>query len=160
MKRFVFPILAAAVLLMASCEGNKKEVDLRTDFQKSLTAEDTTAMLQLTDSCMQLLKAQKIDQVLDLLVEYDDSTKSVTPIPDELRKGYEGKFKMFPVVDYERSYYSFKEEGLNDVRYDVTFGTEEMGSPKTAYMFNPVKVDGKWYVSVKQSSQEIDEMNR
>ena len=160
MKNNLYTILAIAILaVFASCE-NKKEVDLRTDFQKELTAEDTTAMLQVADSCMELLKAAKLDEVLNLLVEYDDSTKSISPISEDMRDNYLRKFNLFPVLEYTRNYFSFKEEGLNDVRYDVTFGPEEAGSPKTSYMFNPVKVDGKWYVSVKHSSQEIDPMNR
>ena len=57
-------------------------------------------------------------------------------------------------------YISFTESGLNDAKYEVQFGPDEAGAPKTAYMFNPVKVDGQWYLCVKGANQAVDEWNR
>ena len=102
-----------------------------------------------------------LDEALDMLYEYDDSTHSVTPLSEETRSAYKKKFTMFPVVKYTRAYYSFNAEGCNDVKYNVSFGEDFDGqSPKTAFMFNPVKIDGQWYLSVKRSDQSLDEMNR
>ena len=48
----------------------------------------------------------------------------------------------------------------NDVKYEVVFATAEQtgtGEPaKTAFMFNPVKVDGTWKLCVKSVDDKID----
>jgi hypothetical protein len=117
-------------------------------------------MLKLCDDAMEQLKNKEIDQVLATLHEYNDSTEEVTPLCEETRKRYENTFKMFPVLRYRRIYYSFQLEGCNDVKYDVTFATAEDAGTKedavTSYMFNPVKIDGEWYLCVKTAQDKID----
>lgn len=67
---------------------------------------------------------------------------------------------LFPVLEYSRIYYSFQLEGCNDVKYEVVWATADKTGTnqdaKTAYMFNPVKVDGSWKLCVKTASDEID----
>lgn len=117
-------------------------------------------MLKLCDNAMEQLKAGKIDQVLANLYEYDDSTKEVKPLSEQTANRYRHQFSMFPVLDYSRQFFSFQLEGCNDVRYNVTFATADKtgtGSPaKTAYMFNPVKIDGTWKLCVKTQKDETD----
>jgi hypothetical protein len=90
-----------------------------------LTANDTTQMLKLCDNAMELLKGKKIDEVVASLYEYNDSTEELKPLSAEMKKRLERRFKMFPVLDYKREYYSFMLEGCNDVKYEVTFATAE-----------------------------------
>lgn len=134
------------------------------EFRSELTADDTTTMLQLCDAAMEQLKGKKIDQVLASLYEYTDSTQEVKPITKETKKKYRRMFTMFPVLDYQRKYYSFQLAGCNDVKYEVTFVPAEKtgtGEPaKTAYMFNPVKMDGEWKLCVKTAADEIDQSYR
>ena len=70
------------------------------------------------------------------------------------------KFKMFPVLRYERKYFSFQLEGCNDVKYDVIFASgKDAGINKPAvigYMFNPVKIDGEWRLCVKTANDFYD----
>ena len=77
-----------------------------------------------------------------------------------MAKRYSRKFKMYPVLDYKRQYFSFMLEGCNDVKYEVTFATaEQAGTDKpatTMFMFNPVKIDGNWKLCVKTASDEFD----
>lgn len=120
-------------------------------------------MLALADNAMEKLKARKIDDVLNSLYEYTDSTAEVKPITAETKKCYERMFKLFPVLEYEREYFSFLLEGCNDVKYSVTFATAEMTGDKpatTAYMFNPVRIDGEWRLCVKTPSDQIDYEHR
>ena len=121
-------------------------------------------MLKLCDDAMELLKGRQIDQVLASLYEYTDSTKEVKPLTKQTAEKYRKRFKMFPVLDYTRKYYSFQLEECNDVKYEVVFATaEQAGTPepaKTGYMFNPVKVDGEWKLCVKTLSDDIDMSNR
>lgn len=121
-------------------------------------------MLQLCDQCMELLKAGKIEEALDMIYYYDEEKHEVKELTKAFRGSFRHMFKMFPVYEYARSYYSFQLEGCNDVKYMVTF--EEMEDPsepnpyKTSFMFNPVKVDGQWYVTMKMATQDIDESRR
>ena len=128
-------------------------------FRAQLTQNDTTEMLKLCDMAMELLKGKKTDEVLGSLYEYNDSTKELKPISSELSKRLQYQFRMFPVLDYERKYYSFMLEGCNDVKYEITFATAEQTGDepaKTMFMFNPVKVDGEWKLCVKTAPDEID----
>ena len=163
MKKYSYVILAVAVLcLMSACSSKKtksraEQVD---EFRSELTAEDTTAMLKLADEAMEQLKAKKIDQVISSLYEYNDSTKEVSELSEQNAKRYARKFKMFPVLDYQREYFSFMLEGCNDVKYRVTFATAEQAGTKepatTMFMFNPVKIDGEWKLCVKTSTDQFD----
>lgn len=161
MKKILFPLLLLFALFTTfSCKNNKKSEDeMKKEFQATLTQEDTTAMLQLCDDCMELLKAGKIDDALASLNEYDDSLKSVSPLSEATTNRYKRIFSMFPVCSYVRAYYSFQLEGLNDVKYQVCFSKTD-STMNTAYMFNPIKLDGKWYLTVKRADQGIDELHR
>ena len=162
MKKLIF--FSFAVLIMLSVSSCKKKTHLQKvqEFTSSLTSADTTQMLKLSNDCMELLKAKKIDNALSMLYEYNDSIKEVTPLSEKSRKRYERMFHIFPVLDYKMEYYSFQLEGVNDVKYRIIFGQEDQpdvnGEAATALMFNPVKVDGNWYLTVKTADQSFDEL--
>ena len=160
MKHFNYAILIlSSLLIFASCK-EKSRVDKMEEFRSELNEQDTLTMLKLCDDCMNSLKAGKIDQVIASLYEYNDTTEEVTPLTPATEKSYRKKFKIFPVLDFERVSYSFQLEGCNDVKYKVKFAesdnVEETGEFKTMYMFNPVKIDGTWYLTVKRPGQEFD----
>ena len=163
MKRFYLIILVVAMVCMVtSCSKHKKSrQEMIEEFRSELTAEDTTAMLSLCDSAMSQLKAKKIDQVMASLYEYNDSTKELKKLTKETEKRYRRIFKMFPVLGYQREYFSFMLEGCNDVKYKITFATAEQAgteeAPHTMFMFNPVKIDGEWKLCVKTPMDESDE---
>lgn len=157
MKKFFSFVLFAAVCFV-SCT-NKSPKTSTEEFQSSLISTDTIQMLNLGDSCMTLLKDKNIEGAMSMLFEYDDSTKQVVPLGDDTRVRYEHLFKMFPVLSFHRLNYTFMLEGLNNLKYEVIFAEEEHpevnGVPKTTFMFNPVKVDGQWYLTVKRADQQI-----
>ena len=162
MKKFNYILMGVAVLMMATaCSNKNKSREERVEeFRSMLTSNDTTQMLQICDNAMEQLKGKKIDQVLASLYEYNDSTEELKPLSDEYKKRLQKRFKLFPVQEYERQYYSFMLEGCNDVKYEVTFRTAEQtggSAAKTMFMFNPVKIDGEWKLCVKTATDEIDE---
>lgn len=159
-------ILAAAMvaILAFSLSSCKKKTPLERmqEFRSELTKEDTTQMLKLADGCMTLLKAQKYDQALSMLYSYNDSTKEVAPLTAEEKQHYGRRFRVFPVLEYERDYYSFQLEGQNDVKYRITFapGGDGEAPCRTALMFNPVKKDGQWYLTIKTARNGFDELRQ
>lgn len=145
-------VLAIIIMAVSSCTDKQKSPkDQVQEFRSQLTYNDTTAMLQLCDNAMELLKQNKYEEVIASLYIYDDSTKSVNSLSETTANSYRRMFEMFPVLEYEREYYSFLLEGCNDVKYKVTFSIlQETGEAlNTAYMFNPVKIDGEWKLCVK-----------
>lgn len=164
MKKIYF-LLCFSLLVFAACSNKQKSRQERVaEFRNSLTSEDTTTMLRLCDDAMEQLKAKDYDKVLASMYEYSDSTQEVKPLSKETAARYRRIFRMFPVLEYVRKYYSFQLEGCNDVKYEVTFATAEQAGTaqpaKTGYMFNPVKVDGSWKLCVKTANDEIDEEKR
>lgn len=134
------------------------------EFRSTLSTSDTTQMLQLCDEAMEQLKNHSYEKVLSSLYEYNDSTKEVKPLSETLMRQYRNNFETFPVLEYRRVYYSFMLEGWNDVKYEVIFATpEQTGTDepaKTAFMFNPVKIDGQWYLCVKTEKDKLDPFNQ
>ena len=162
MKKYLLFIASSVLVLsLASCGGQQKSREQqKQEFISELTKEDTATMLKLCDDAMANLKAKDYNKVLASLYEYTDSTQEVKPLTEETKRRYLNKFRLFPVLDYERVYYSFQLEGCNDVKYEVTFATAEQAGTaepaKTGYMFNPVKVDGSWKLCVKTANDQID----
>ena len=125
-----------------------------------MSAEDTTTMLNLCNTAMEQLQQGKIDEMLNTLYEYDDSTKQLSQLTENTLLRYKRQFERFPVKDFALQYYSVMLEGCNDVKYKVTFATEEQtgGEPATTmYMFNPVKINGEWKLCVKTQHDEFDQ---
>lgn len=162
MKKYLLFIASSVLVLsLASCGCKQKSREQqKQEFRSELTKEDTATMLKLCDDAMANLKAKDYNKVLASLYEYTDSTQEVKPLTEETKRRYLNKFRLFPVLDYERVYYSFQLEGCNDVKYEVTFATAEQAGTaepaKTGYMFNPVKVDGSWKLCVKTANDQID----
>lgn len=162
MKKSVYIIfLTLSFFAVHSCKDKVTIPPVQVnEFQAGLNNEDTLTMLQLCDSSMELLKSGDIEAVVSLLHEYDDSTGTVMPIGDDAANRFRRQLSIFPVHDYKRTSYKFFERGLNDVKYEVIFAEEERpevnGEAKTFFMFNPVKVDGQWYLCVKQADQRIN----
>lgn len=159
---FVLP-LVFFLFFLYSCNNQPKTPtrdDAIEEFRTSLSAEDTTTMLNLCNTAMEQLQQGKIDEMLNTLYEYDDSTKQLSQLTENTLLRYKRQFERFPVKDFALQYYSVMLEGCNDVKYKVTFATEEQtgGEPATTmYMFNPVKIKGEWKLCVKTQHDEFDQ---
>lgn len=155
-----------ATFTSVSCKQQPKSDEVTrsekiAEFRAQLESDDTTAVLSLCDHAMDLLMDKQYDAVLASLYEYTDSTKEVKPLSPKTAQQYLRKFKMYPVLRYERKYFSFQLEGCNDVKYDVIFASGQDAGTSTpaviGYMFNPVKVDGEWRLCVKTQFDAYDD---
>ena len=160
-KIILFFVLIAGIMGMVYCNSKKEPREQKVEeFRSELTKEDTVAMLHICDQAMKDLKAKKIDKVLASLYEYTDSTKELKSLSKETENKYRRLFTMFPVLEYERKYYSFQLEGCNDVKYEVVFATAEQAGTeepaKTAYMFNPVRINSELNLCVKTADYDFD----
>lgn len=159
-------ICGVAALALASCgnlgKNENKENDrnvipleeAETRFSSTLTAADTAAVLEMGKNVMELLKAGSPEEAASQLYEIAKEG-GVKPLTDENKKKFAERFIQFPVLDYELDYYSFSIPSLNDLKYRYAFAEAPEGgeAPRLGLMFNPVQLDGKWYLTVKTDKQ-------
>ena len=71
------------------------------------------------------------------------------------------RFTRFPVVDYAFEYLAFATQGNNDMKY-TTYSrlraADERPSKGVSLMFNPVRIDGQWYLAIKTAGQGSKEI--
>lgn len=154
-------VLLAAVAVLVSCNrpkysgsrGEKTQKDAEAEFVASMTSSDEEALLALGDECMGKLQAGQVEEALDMIyvlynnVVYKKSASYTTQLLQ--------RFQMFPVLSFERVYHSFSTEGNNDLSYSYVFAPATADSPAQTMklMFNPVYVDGEWFLTFKDGSQ-------
>lgn len=158
-KIWVAAALLGAAFALGACNGRKSGETMTEAerFKSGLTADDTTQMLKICNDCMDTLKAGRVEEALKVIYAAD-SVKGAVPLTPEQKQELRNTFRLFPVIDYRMVSFTFNTSGLNDVKYEIKFFEKEEGDPTpnmTAFMFNPVKHDGKWYLTVKQSNQEV-----
>ena len=160
MKKLIF--ILSVLILVASCKsgthysgsrGEKTQKDAEAEFLSSLTQSAQDDVLNLADECMKKFQVGQVEEAVDMIyvlynnVVYKKSASYTTSLINRFKR-------QFPVMSFKRLYYSFSTEGNNDISYSYTFGPEENGNaPTMKLMFNPVYVDGKWYLTFKDGSQ-------
>ena len=104
---------------------------------------------------MNYFKSKDIDSALGML--YVEQDAQLTHISDSMKTIITKRFKIFPVLDYKLDYYTFLSESVNDLKYRIVFGeaTEDMPEQTTGFMFNPIKSNGVWYLTLKMSNTGV-----
>ena len=138
-------VLVAVSCFLFSCGEKKKQLTPKEEFLMGLTAEDTVQVLTISRSCMDTLKAGNIDEALKMLFILRDG--KAIPLPAEKEQQLRKKFN-----------YSFSSTDNNDVKFQIEFfkhTSSDDHTPNTiGFMFNPVKIDGVWYLAVKEATKE------
>jgi hypothetical protein len=155
-------ILLAAVAVLVSCHsrpkysgahGEKTQKDAEAEFVASLTQSDEDAVLALADECMSKFQAGQLDEALDMIHVLHNNVvyKKSASYTAQLKQ----RFEAYPVLSFERLYHSFSTEGNNDISYSYVFEPANGNIPASTrkLMFNPVYIDGKWYLTFKDGSQ-------
>lgn len=153
--------MALALLAISCRERGRSDVftyeDAEKEFLSSLTVNDTSAVLSMTGSFMEQLKSGMTDSAVVLVNVLEDGVLYASS--DNYRNELRSRFAVFPVLDYELIKYSFSTPGNNDVCYTYKFNDDD----KLKLVFNPVKVDSVWYITLKdgtQSSLDLPENRR
>lgn len=162
MKKVIF--ILAALTVLASCNrgpkysgahGEKTQIDAEKEFVSSISNVDSLAVVTLSDRFMSLLKDGKISEAVDMIYVLHDNV--LYQKNDSFSNDLIRRFTMFPVVSYKLNYFSFSTAGNNDVSYTYSF-TEDEASSKMKLMFNPVKIDDVWYLTMKDGSQSSKDL--
>lgn len=158
MKRIIFII--SVLFVISSCSsgpkysgmhGEKTQKDAEAEFTASLSSADSTAVLALADKCLSLLQNGSLAEAVDMIyvlhnnVVYQKSASYTSELIN--------RFTILPVVSFKLNYFSFSTEGNNDISYSYSFDSSDPEASSLKLMFNPVYVDGKWYLTFKSGSQ-------
>lgn len=155
MKKFL-TILAVA-LVFVSCGSNsttKKKAMTQRDaeeaFLSTLTDASQKQILDMAETCMTLLRDGEIEKAVKMIYVLQDNV--VYQKSESYTQSLENRFKIFRVQNFTRDYYCFSTEGNNDISYTMELAQEADGTvPTMKLMFNPVYVDGEWFLCLKDA---------
>ncbi len=157
-------LLLWAGIFSTSCGNKEKEnkyityEDLENEFRATLTQEDTLTVMNAATALMEGLKNGEIEASLQKLSMIEDG--SIVSLAGDKLDVLAKRFKRFPVVDYKLDYYCFSVEQLNDIKYSIQIAPKDQNgkAPTMGFMLNPMKVNGEWYLCVKDKEQASKDM--
>ena len=170
MKKLVKSLLYISFIICCfnAC-NNKKDTqkeetvkswgEAKAEFVSELSSSDTANVKTIAFQCMDLLKADSINQALDML--YTIEGTKLRKLSEEEKIQLTKRFKIFPVIDYKFEGMTFSTQGNNDVKFTYYFSKSEnpQDAPKAlGLMFNPIKIDNQWYLTMKNIGQSSQEM--
>ncbi len=128
-------------LLFAACNNSPKVktyADAERAFIASLTPEDSLAVVDLAREFFEHVKNNRTDEALDMINVVDNSV--LYRIDMESRDFLRPRFLRMPEEGWQIVRYSFSTPGINDLV--CNYGGMKL-------VFNPVKVEGRWYLTLK-----------
>lgn len=156
MRRILFILLGISIL--CSCNRSSKapvyrtHLDAENEFVASLSASDTTAMLGLTDKFMSLVKDGYVVDAVNMITVLSNSV--VYKPSDNYFDELVNRFSSMQIASYNLAGYYFTTEGNNDVCYQTVSKSVNGREPKNVKVtFNPIKVDGEWFLTLKDGNQ-------
>ena len=156
MKRILYILIG--LVLICSCGSRvsstieKTQKDAELNFTSTLTVDDTTAVKNLTETFLSLVMEDKVEDAVSMInvLSYGVVYKPSDDYFDELVD----RFRGMHISSYSLEKVYFTTEGNNDVCYSTVshmYGSDQPMNIKIT--FNPIKVDGKWYLALKDGNQ-------
>ena len=156
MRKIIYILSVVVLTMCVSCSKSKQKdyttyADMEEEFEASLTNADSVEVLEMSNDFMKMLQEGDIEGALAQLSEVNTEGQ-ITPLSAERREQLIAHFTSFPVLKYELDYFAFSVASLNDVKYNITFAEPDADghSHIMAFMLNPIKKDGEWYLCTKQ----------
>ena len=154
MKSFKIVILLFVSALMLSlsscnsCSSKKKEVQgpPPTDFEKGMTAKDTTAVKELVDQFFAYAKEKNFTEAAGMLYRTVEDSDEPQPLNNDEMAEVKKMLETFPMVDYRIEYIKFSDSEENEVLCSVIMQKAEGDMPEmaTKMFFKPVNHVGSW----------------
>ena len=154
MKSFKIVILLFVSALMLSlsscnsCSSKKKEVQgpPPTDFEKGMTAKDTTAVKELVDQFFAYAKEKNFTEAAGMLYRTTEDSDEPQPLNNDEMAEVKTMLETFPMVDYRIEYIKFSDSEENEVLCYVIMKKAEGDMPEmsTKMFFKPVNYMGNW----------------
>ena len=154
MKSFKIVILLFVSALMLSlsscnsCSSKKEEVQgpPPTDFEKGMTAKDTTAVKELVDQFFAYAKEKNFTEAAGMLYRTTEDSDEPQPLNNDEMAEVKKMLNVFPMVDYRIEYIKFSDSEENEVLCYVIMKKAEGDMPEmsTKMFFKPVNYMGNW----------------
>ncbi len=149
-RLFVFPVLFC--FLLSACNNSPKVrtyADAEREFLASLTAEDSLAVVDLAKEFFENVKYNKTDEALDMINVLENAV--LYRIDLASRDFLRPRFLRMPEEGWSLVRYSFSTPGVNDLV--CMYGGMKL-------VFNPVKIDGRWYLTLKDGFQPSADLSK
>ena len=131
-----------------SCSSKKKEVQgpPPTDFEKGMTAKDTTAVKELVDQFFAYAKEKNFTEAAGMLYRTTEDSDEPQPLNNDEMAEVKTMLEAFPMVDYRIEYIKFSDSEENEVLCSVIMQKAEGDMPEmaTKMFFKPVNYMGNW----------------
>ena len=155
MKKIISIVLC--IFALVSCNTNKNKLpkmqyQAEAEFNASLKQSDKDKLMQLTESFMSLVKSGDVEKGVSLIYVLDGNVvyQKSPEYTDLLVK----RFSPFVSCDYDFVSVAYSTPGNNDVVYNVAIP----GGISLRITFNPVFVNGDWYLTMKDGYQSSKDM--
>ena len=146
----VFSFVLLFLGLGVSCTNKNKSVEETPQETMSLSAADTTQVIDLMNHYFDLLMNKDYDGAMSMVSQLrNDSLTEMTP---ELQKHYQMGMKIIIPIRYQLESIIFRTESDCLVRYSaVLFEKEDVNDNRPNKMFyaiKPVRFNGEWHLTV------------
>ena len=161
MKKSLFIFLAFAFALVSCNRAPRNYGEAEQRFVASLTQQDTVEVLKLGRDVMLGLRNGEADAAFSGLYMLDGD--ELHPIDSASLSTMVQRFSGRPVRSYMISGLHFSTAANNDLSFRYSSSDNIGNGSALKLMFNPVKVDGKWYLTLKNafaSSSELSEKSQ
>ena len=161
MKKILYFVILSfvgiSVLTSCSKKQEKSEPSAHDQFVASLTTADTTEVLNMCQEFFTKLSQGDKEGAIAMLSLSTDSGE-VIAMTDEKIQQLTRQFTMFPVLDNHLVEYTFGDAADNLMKFKVVFAKDEQGKEDAInFGLNPIRKDGKWYLTVRNASGKVAE---
>lgn len=157
-------LLLTIALSLVSCTGNKKNDKIDETYIRPASVvfskQDTSSIDSLVKIFVQYANNRDISNVSSMLHVVDNG--KIADLPLEKRQKFELMFTKFPFHGCQTR--SFHLEGEKDNKIGIAFKISpnadvESGSGCINLVLNPVRIDGRWYLTLRDEDAEGVQQN-
>jgi hypothetical protein len=146
----VFSVVVLLLGLCTSCSKKNKPVEETQEETMTLSASDTTQVMDLMHQYFDLLQNKNYEGAMSMLSQLrNDSLKELS---SEMRKHYQMGMQIVVPIRYEIETMKFRTESDCLVRYaGILFEKEDANDKrpnKMYYAVKPVRLNGEWHLTV------------
>lgn len=151
-------LLFVGISVFSSCSSKKEDKIIPSShdqFVSTLTSADTTEVLNLCQEFFSKLTQGDKEGAIAMLSLSTD-TGDLLDMNDDKKTQLTRQFTMFPVLDNHLVDYKFGDAADNLMRFKVVFARDEQGKEEVInFGLNPIRKDGKWYLTVRNASAQV-----
>ena len=157
LNKKILTVLSVVVLflgLCTSCSKKNKQVEETQEEAMTLSATDTTLVIDLMHQYFDLLLNKNYEGAMSMLSQLsNDSLKELSP---EMKQHYQMGMRIVSPIRYELESMKFRTETDCLVRYaGILFEKEDENDKRPNKMFyaiKPVRLNGEWHLTVADDS--------